>query len=97
MRKLKQHIVLFFLVFFILIKISGLHAFIHLENVTEKECDVCEYAIHANNTAFLVKNLISVTHIIINNYKEPSCYGYLYLFVKNYTDNSLFCRPPPVI
>lgn len=97
MRKIKQHTVLFFLVFFILIKITSFHTFTHSDGEAEKDCDVCEYAIQLNNTVFLVANFIIVSQLIINNYKEPLCYNYLYPFIKKYTVNSLFCRPPPVI
>lgn len=97
MRKAKQHITFFFLTLFILIKTVGLHAFVHSEEEKDESCNVCEYAFTLNKIPPINDEQIAIKPTIRHNYNKQLFYEYSYFFTKNYTGNTLFCRPPPEI
>lgn len=80
------------------IKVVSLHSFTHDESDTfDKECEICEHIIVANETDFTTNNSISSPTQIMNLFKEQNFYAHDYEFEQNQIDNSLFCRPPPTL
>ena len=91
----KQYISIFFLVFFISIKASGLHALSHSESdFNFNDCDLCE-SVTSNNIPLNTNSEIIFEPIILKNYNSKPQSYYCYLFTKNQVNNTLFCRPPP--
>lgn len=97
MNKIKQYIALLFLSLFMFIKTVGLHSFVHSEEEKEEHCDICELVIITNTIHFLANKEAKIERIILHNYKRQSFDKYVYLFVKNKIDKTLFCRPPPTV
>lgn len=97
MHKAKQHIAFIFLTFFILMKVVGLHTFVHSEGEKEEHCEVCEYVITSNSIPLTTNQQIVVEQTVQHSYNKQEFYEYSYQFIQNQIDNTLFCRPPPTV
>lgn len=95
MRKFKQHISLFFLIFFISLKLVGLHEFTHAEEEYHDNCDICEYVITSNTTPVIICEKIIIEQPTQQIYNRFIFFEYGYLFTQNQIGTTLFCRPPP--
>ena len=80
------------------LKVVSLHSFTHDEiDTLDKDCEICEHVIVANETDFTTNNSISSSTQITNLFKEQNFYAHDYKFKQSQIDNSLFCRPPPTL
>lgn len=97
MFKFKKHIAFFYLIFFISSKLVGLHALTHNDDEHHDNCDICEYVIISNATPLVTDEYVVFEPIVFHNHSKQLFYNYSYSYVKNYTDSSLFSRPPPTV
>ena len=98
MKKNKQHIVLFFLIFFISLKLVGLHSLDHFEETGHvNDCDVCEYVLTSNEVPFLPEEPTIVELVIAHNYYKKEFTSYSYMYTQHYIYSSFFGRPPPSV
>lgn len=93
----KKHISLFFLAIFAFVKFVGLHEFAHSEEELFEDCELCEYVVTSNKVSFVANESFVFEQVILLNLIEELPYEYSYQFTNNQIDNSLFCRPPPVV
>ncbi len=97
MKTYKQYIALFYLIFFIGIKSVGLHAFAHSDTEFDNDCDVCEFTISSKKVPFIKNQQFELKELSEHNHQEKTFVAYTYQFTQQQIDNTLFCRPPPVI
>ena len=93
----KQYISLFFLVFFVFFKATGLHALSHSENdFNFNDCELCEF-VTSNDIPLNTNSKVVLDPIIFKNYNSQPTVYYSYLFTQKQVDKALFCRPPPTL
>ncbi|WP_281752916.1 hypothetical protein [Neptunitalea chrysea] len=97
---LKHSIVYFFLIVFISIKLSNLHAFFHiLENEKSKieHCDVCKFTLTQDVTPVLSAESFSFEFLpqvqLPNNYLET----YVPVYFNKLHSLTLYNKPPPFL
>ncbi len=98
LKNYSRHIALFFLIFFISIKLVGLHSLKHFEESDHKnDCDICEYALTSNKVPSIVDEPVGVEAFVIHNHGKPLFSRYSYDFTQNHIDSCFFGRPPPTV
>lgn len=99
-QQFKHIIVYFFLTVFISVKMSNLHAFLHIkdgEHNKVEHCDVCKFVLaHDVLTALANPEIVFVTiNTVLVNDVQPS--GYVSFFYNKLSQLTLYNKPPPVI
>ena len=90
---------LFYLIFFISIKLIGLHSFTHIEEADhDNDCVYC-HVIDNNKeaSAILVLNEISATELYQHQFNLQPFFEYDYTYTQTFLSTILFGRPPPTI
>lgn len=98
MLKHKKHIASFLLIFFISIKLIGLHALTHHhDDEHHEDCDICEFVFISNTTPVLTNATVLFEPLIQHSYNQQLFYEYSYFYTKIHTSGTLFGRPPPTV
>lgn len=97
MYKTKQYTTLFFLSFFVFIKIGELCHIAYHDDASHTDCDTCEYLFSINKTPLEKRNEILIKQVHQYHYNKAPYYKYTYIYTKNYTTTSFFSRPPPTV
>jgi len=98
LKNYSKHIALFFLIFFISIKLVGLHSLKHFEESDHKnDCDICEYVITSNKVPSIIEEPAGLEAFVDHDHDKPSFSGYSYDFTQKYIDSCFFGRPPPTV
>ncbi|KJD34491.1 hypothetical protein PK35_01465 [Tamlana nanhaiensis] len=96
MDKFKSHFALFYLIFFISVKLCGLHALAHDNDFDNQDhCNLCEYVIVANSALFVCNGTYTSLQYDRVDFCNKLIGTYTFQYEPNHTNYTLFCRPPP--
>lgn len=95
--RIKNNISIVFLVIFLSMKLTGLHAFTHTDDKDHvSNCDICDYTITHNTTPTLIPNLqefsIKIFEVII---QKETLKNYSFIVSKTIALKQQLSRPPP--
>jgi len=98
-RSLKNSITYIFLVFFISMKMSGIHVLFHIDDKDHTEnCVICDYALTHNLTPTITSNTQSfIAESIEFILKKDVIENYYFFSCKKIVPAQLFSRPPPIL
>ncbi len=95
MKVSKNNIALFYLIFFLGLKVISLHTFTHDESTIN--CETCEFVLNTNEVPFLKEDTIRfeipIEYVIE---KDPFC-SYSFSPNQELINYTLFSRPPPLV
>lgn len=96
LRRYKGHIALYFLILFIGVKLSGVHAFVHVDDEQHEDCHLCEYVLSTNKTPLVQSIVYCSEPVLIETSFKKEFNHYYTSSVEKAFNYSLFSRPPPL-
>ncbi len=92
----KKHLVFFYLLFFISLKVFSFHTLTHSDSDTG-ECDLCEFVQSSNELSFLEGDVVIVNTPVRYYFQAQVFQSNSQSLLMSRVENLLFCRPPPTL
>jgi hypothetical protein len=91
----RRYIAIFYLIFFASIKLSGLHAFTHSDDIPSQDCDVCECILATNKIPLLQSDVSYIKVVKAKVFLKKTFIHRSFTNFSRSTNYALFSRPPP--